>query len=130
MLNFHFSPNRQPSKEDLCAINYPEVLSLEGFFQIAIDNYVYFEEPCFSIMEFLVCVESWLTKGLRNSDMNYDCIDVETEENPLIRFVRIKEGYIIRSSWELFHCSAVFDIVEIQNAIKKLRSELMALNSS
>ena len=67
---------------------YPEIISVEAYFGIKIDDKLFFEEPNFSIYEFMYFVDEWMEKKL--DDMNY--ISIDTDENPLISFKKLMRG--------------------------------------
>lgn len=85
--------------------NYPDVLNYEEMFRIEIDNKPFFSQPNFSVFEFLMYVDSWVT-NTQNKDMQYRCLDAE--ENPLISFIFQNRGWYIYSPWQLFQCNSMF----------------------
>ena len=125
MIEFYFLPDRKPLFNELTAKSYPEILSLEGVFTIVIENKVFFEEPHFSILEFLFQVGAWFQspQGM-NRDMNYNSIDVQDDVNPLISFRIQGESWRIFSPWQNFNCNCLFTIEQLKVAIESVRESL------
>ena len=99
---------------------YPEVLKYEGNFSIEIDNKVFFHEADFSIFEFLLYTDKWKTL---DCDMLYDCID--TDDNPLISFIKNGELFYVNSPWSLFECKQGFTKKELLEKIDNMKSNII-----
>jgi hypothetical protein len=118
MLRFKFNlTETYPDK-----YKYRYGLSLEGDFDIIVDNNLLFSEPHFSILEFLRDASMWINNPTLEQNMEYNCID--TEENPLISFIAHGGSYRIQSPWQLFECKTLFTAIEIKQAIDNLKSDL------
>ena len=142
MLQFKFSASNLQdfhAKGPLSAYaSYPEMLELEGTFQIDIDGRILFFEPVFPVLEFLFAVEAWRNgevpdvpklrwadKKRRHATGNMEYHSVETEDNPLIRFAREGELWRVESKWERFHSSEQFGKPELFAACENLRQQVM-----
>lgn len=101
--------------------NYPDVLDYEGIFRIEIDDKLFFIQPDFSVFEFLMYADDWITNN-KSKDMQYRCLD--TDENPLISFILKNDGWYIYSPWQLFQCDNIFSKEELVNAIIKLKKSI------
>ena len=99
---------------------YPDLISDEVHFTIIIENRKFFEEPNFPIYEFMYFVDEWIEEKLE--DMNYIAID--TEDNPLISFIKRDGGYKINSPWQLFSYDKLLAREEIEEAILKLKNKV------
>ena len=99
----------------------PDILELNGDFVITIDSKTFFSEPEFPIIEFLIHVDKWMQNDAA-SDMDYHSL--ETEDNPLIRFVLDRDGWIITSPWQLHRSSRRFSREEITEAIEALKKKV------
>ena len=96
---------------------YPDLIKDEVHFIIRVEDKLFFEEPNFSIYEFMCFVDEWIEKNL--DDMKYIAID--TDDNPLISFIKDDGGYKINSPWQLFSCEKLISREEIEEAILKLK---------
>lgn len=118
MISFKFISNQILPK--IFPKKYPEVLEYEGDFSIEINNMLYFQESNFSVFEFLMYIDSWKTNN--HDDMQYICLD--TDENPLISFIKNGDGFVIKSPWELFNYKEVISQSEIDKAVSNLKNDL------
>ena len=94
---------------------YPEILKKEGLFQIEVNGRLYFDEPNFSVNEFLMYADKWIFNEDKSQDMNYFCVD--TDENPLISFSMKNDRWYIDSPWKLFECNDSFSRDELEKAV-------------
>ena len=95
-----------------------DLLKVEGKFQIFIEEELFFEEPLFSVMEFLWQAKQWRSDGMKG-DMEYNSI--ETEDNPLILFRKAEEdGWQLVSPWQSFVSSQLHRTDELTAAINEL----------
>ncbi|MCR5067639.1 MAG: hypothetical protein K6A14_06225 [Erysipelotrichaceae bacterium] len=104
------------SPDDLKSLRYPALIS-ECFncdFAIRVDGRTFFEcsDNDFPLMEFLKQAYAWK----ENRDFTYQSI--ETEDNPLISFVREADGlYSIHSPWQKFECLEHFKFEQLKAAL-------------
>jgi len=103
----------------------PTMIEFEINFRIEINGKLFFENSYFPLIEFLYFAEKWLASNPQENSMLY--YSVETEENPLICFARMQNGYHIFSPWQLFDCADIFEFHELEREVKKLRSDLMKM---
>ena len=89
-----------------------ELLEDCASFSIYINDKEFFYEPDFPVLEFLREVALWADKG---GNMLYNSI--ETDENPLIAFIKNENGYVISSPWQKFECNTCFCKEELLTAI-------------
>lgn len=101
---------------------YPEILKNEGSFQIELNGKLYFDDPNFSIDEFLLYAERWIENGDKSQSMHYHCVD--TDENPLISFSMKNGRWYIDSPWELFECNDSFTRDELEKAVIRLEKSI------
>lgn len=101
---------------------YPDILQITGEFQIVINENLFFKEPYFPILEFLKDALSWVKCSDNLKEMAYSSL--ETEDNPLITFLKKDEDWIIYSPWQKFKCSVVFTKEELTNSILYLVKKL------
>lgn len=95
MIVFFYSPIIEKGKITKQKLKrYPEILKKEGLFQIEVNGRLYFDEPNFSVNEFLMYADKWIFNEDKSQDMNYFCVD--TDENPLISFsMKMTDGTLI-----------------------------------
>ena len=93
---------------------YPELITCEVYLCILINNEVYFEDPFFSIHEFLFFIDKW--KHMHDCSFIYNSI--ETEDNPLLCFNYSNGRYSIKSTWELFRCDITYTKTELLDALQ------------
>ncbi|MBC8080483.1 MAG: hypothetical protein H7X86_09070 [Gorillibacterium sp.] len=105
--------NKKQSKIAYTVNQYPEMIEVVGDFIIKINDKIFFNQP-FPILELIRTLERWD----KTSNMFYNCI--ETEDNPLISFVTSKDGWIIKSPWQLFECNVFLSQKELLESIEKL----------
>lgn len=120
MIEFFYKPIVQKNKIiKKRSIKYPEILKNEGAFQIKINGALYFDDPNFSVEEFLLYVDKWLLNEDKTQNMCY--LSVDTDENPLISFETEKDQWHISSPWELFKSKDSFTREELEKAITNLK---------
>jgi hypothetical protein len=100
-------------KVDFLAVGYPDVLDVVGDLTIEINKEIFFKQPFFPVLEFVRTLEKWDKK----SNMFYNCI--ETDDNPLISFVKNKVGWVVKSPWQLFECKELISSEELLVAINE-----------
>jgi len=101
---------------------YPEILKKEGLFQIEVNGRLYFDEPNFSVNEFLMYADKWIFNEDKSQDMNYFCVD--TDQNPLISFSMKNDRWYIDSPWKLFECNDSFSRDELEKAVVELEKSV------
>ena len=89
-----------------------ELLDDCALFSICINDKEFFHEPDFPILEFLREVALWADK---EGSMYYNSI--ETDDNPLISFIKNENGYTIFSLWQKFECNDCFSKEELLSAL-------------
>lgn len=123
MIEFIYSPKNIEGK---CAKRiskgYPEILKNEGEFQIKVNGTLYFDEPNFSVDEFLLNAERWLTDKDKAQDMRY--FSVDTDDNPLISFSMKNDCWYVDSPWRLFECNVSFTRDELEKAVSELKKSV------
>ena len=101
--------------------SYPKLTEYESNFKIIVDNKLFFHEPNFPLLEFLYFVNEWK----KQSNSSFEYISIETEDNPLISFIREKNAWKIYSPWQLFKCDSKFTKEELVNALDKLEKTVL-----
>lgn len=101
-----------------CRNRYPDLLQICGDFQIIVDKQIFFSQPQFPILEFCGAVRKWEKSHLRMRNMYYS--SVETDNNPLICFIRTNRMWKIQSPWELFNSKILFSRAEISASLNAL----------
>lgn len=119
MLKFNSSYKNNFSIRQLKNLTYPEMLKIECEFSIAIDNEIFFEEPLFPILEFLHYYANWKDEN-QSLSKNFNYSSMETEDNPLISFVKCEKGWLLFSPWSRFECKRCFDLKEVIGACDEL----------
>ena len=89
-----------------------ELLDDCASFSICINDKEFFRELDFPILEFLREVALWADK---EGNMYYNSI--ETDDNPLIAFIKSESGYLISSPWQKFECNDCFSKEELLSAL-------------
>lgn len=119
MVNFYWEVdraeyNKNQTKVAYSADQYPEMIGVVGPLIITIHDKVFFTEPYFPVIEFIRTLERWD----KINNMFYNCI--ETEDNPLISFITSKNGWKIKSPWQLLECNEFLSQKELLESIEKL----------
>lgn len=120
MISFCFYPTQKINGK--IPEEYPDVLNFEGAFKIKINGESFFSQPHFSVLEFLMFADKWVTDNDKTKNMLYDCID--TDDNPIISFVNKNGKWYIHSPWQLFKCHTPFSRGELENAILRLKESI------
>ena len=114
MIEFFSECNVKKYINKIDKMNYCQLLKIECYFCIKIDNKIFFEEPLFPILEFLYFYKKW------DKASNFEYITIESEDNPIISFIKKYNGWYIDSVWKKFECNYIFELEQIINAIEKL----------
>lgn len=96
---------------------FSEMLDVTGDFKIYIADKLFFYEPYFPVLEFLLSTQKW-TKDKRNKNMYY--CSVETEVKPLISFIYTNGLWSIQSPWSLFESNKLIEKSSIIKALTDL----------
>lgn len=103
--------------------SYPEIIRINGCFEILLNNRVFLKEPDFPILEFLKYSIIWLNNGNKSLPMEYN--SVETETNPLIEFIKDGEDWVIKSPVAKSECKDHLTREELEEVIYELVDSLM-----
>ena len=76
-----------------------EMLEMECRFAVELNGRLWFDEPLFAIHELLQKVKPWRDEGCRDS---LRFCSMETEDNPLLCFVWMEQGWLLQSPWQRF----------------------------
>lgn len=103
--------------DELLELKYPELIAekYDCDFCIEIDGKTFFncDGNTFALMEFLQGAVGWIYK---KDSFFYNSI--ETEDNPLISFVKEDDGlYSVRSPWQKFECNEHFTFDELKTVL-------------
>lgn len=85
--------------------------SEESAFTMLINGKIFFHTEGFNTLEFLHQLAVWETE---KGDFKYICID--TDENPLISFIKSDGGYSVSSPWQNFICTDKFSFENLISA--------------
>lgn len=77
--------------------DYSNVYNIQGMLDIRINNELFFSEEI-ALLEFYIQVKKWFRNKLDGS-FYYNTIEVEDDDNPLIKFVASDNKYFISSPW-------------------------------
>ena len=95
-----------------------ELLDDCALFSICINDKEFFHESDFPVLEFLREVALWADK---EGSMYYSSI--ETDDNPLISFIKNENGYTISSPWQKFECNDCFSKKELLSALNMIENK-------
>jgi hypothetical protein len=104
---------KRGQRVDFYETKYPELIYPDGLFRIILNDKVFFEQP-FAVLEFIRAAETWD----KSKAMHYNCI--ETEDNPLISIIPVRDGWQIQSPWHLFDSSEIVSSAEISQSLSEL----------
>ena len=109
--------NKKFNENVIRQLSINELLSYECPMTIMINDNVFFNDPFFCILEFWKSLADWD----KTHTFNYNSI--ETDENPLIRFVLTPDGWFLRSPWSVFNADEYLlsteDLCIALSALKK-----------
>ncbi|WP_233880040.1 DUF7878 domain-containing protein [Virgibacillus halodenitrificans] len=77
--------------------DFSNVYNIQGMLNIRIENELFFSEEI-ALLEFYIQVKKWLSNKFDGS-FYYNTIEVEGDDNPLIKFVASDNNYFISSPW-------------------------------
>ena len=106
-----------PEKVNIRKMDEIEIIQYDLPFKIIINDYIFFYDEYFTVLEFIKTVLDWKEDNVCN-DMLYNCID--TDDNPLISFRNTDYGWVIESPWERYKCDCYFDKKQILDAFEEL----------
>ena len=125
MIDFKSSFSNCLSPDEILKLTYHDLLKEEHDICILINQKVFFEQPLFPILEFLFSYLTWRKKlnskchfFSKLPDFFYNSI--ETEDNPLLSFTKMDNGWQIDSPWKTFDCKEVFQLNDFVDACDKL----------
>ena len=123
-IEFISNANLTLSAVQLLEMDYPEMISEKYSydFSIRINGNTFFDcgDNSFTLIEFLQAVVRW---AYRKEDLLY--YSIETDDNPLISFVREDDGlYSIHSPWQLFKCNEHFSFEQLISVLDLVNVEL------
>ena len=95
-----------------------ELLDDCASFSICINDKEFFHEPDFPVLEFLREIALWTDK---ESSMYYNSI--ETDDNPIISFIKNENGYTVSSPWQKFECNDCFSKKELLSALNMIENK-------
>jgi len=122
MLNFVFSPDSKPTRENVFNRSNRYMYELEGDFSVVINGTEYFESGGIPVIEFIDQAEAWIAKANETADFLYDCVD--TDDKPLMAF-RYRDGFFtFRSPWELARSEDQLTFEDIRSAVEQLLKQL------
>jgi hypothetical protein len=97
-------------------------MEYEGEFDILINGETFFHDDFFVIYEFLEVALAW-SRSVNDQCLYYNCID--TDDNPLISFVPIKnDGWQMFSPWQRYRCNHLFSKKELARAVENLNAQV------
>ncbi len=96
------NPVRRISRDALRHAALPQLLAQEIRLTLRLDGRTFFEDEYFCILEFLRDVEGWLASDHR---VAYEFRSVESEAGPLLAFLPVDGGFLLRSCWQAFDAS-------------------------
>lgn len=110
--------NSEITVSNLIDMKSYELLDVCASFSICINDKEFFHEPDFPILEFLKEVALWAGK---EGSMYYNSI--ETDDNPLVSFIKNENGYTISSPWQKFECNDCFSKEELLSTLNMIENK-------
>jgi hypothetical protein len=77
--------------------DYANVYRIDGELKLEVNGEVFFQEDI-AILEFYLQLKKWFSKKVNNS-FYYHTLEVEDDENPIIKFVAAGDNYYLSSPW-------------------------------
>ncbi|NLN81649.1 MAG: hypothetical protein GX136_03795 [Clostridiales bacterium] len=121
MINFKFNlTTRYKEWHNYKSYDY---LEYEGEFTVTINSKTFFQEPYFTVLEFLRDALDWVGCENKTKPMLYNSI--ETEENPLISFIERSGKWYVQSPWQKYECDITFTRGELEKAVLDLKHTII-----
>lgn len=114
-VDFVFQSNKNKLKK-ISKMNILQRLKYDVEFKIYINNKLFLQIDSFAVCDFLYYVNNWRINS-SEQNMVYNCI--ETDENPLIQFVKSECYWKIESKWQEYISKELFTKEQILYSINK-----------
>ena len=109
--------NKKFNENVIRQLSINELLSYECHMSIMINPNVFFNDHFFCILEFWKSLTEW------DITHTFSYNSIETDENPLIRFVLTPDGWFLHSPWSVFNADEYLlsteDLCIALSALKK-----------
>ena len=116
MLHFQLEAKEKIPIKQFSKMSLVDIMDDDRPFVIFVDNKIFFDDIYFPIREFIKYALTWLNNT--NKDFIYNTID--NYENPLIAFLKEKDGWKMHSIWQTFGCDKVFSFEEVRDFINQI----------
>jgi len=104
-------------------VKYPYA-ALDGYLTIII-KYSVFLDDAVALLDFALCINSWLIKVKNGSLPDFDYSSDEYTENPVLRLTKIDNyHYEIHSAWAVNHSEIILGLGEITHCFESFLQEL------
>lgn len=109
------------SASELKQMHLYDVIRDERDFRILVDGKLFFHEPLFPVLELVQSCQMWA----KNTSTNFIYNTIESEENPILSFQKLKEGWNLKSVWQKFECERVYTDSEVISFVKTIVSQVL-----
>jgi len=120
MLAFETKIKPKIAVAELEKMHIADALDDDRFFKIFIDGQLLYDQSHFSMWEFA----QYSLKWIKSPNENFIYNSIESDENPMLSFVRSEAGWKVYSVWQEFECNNVFSSEEVVDFIKSIISQV------
>ena len=122
MLNFRLEIKEKIPIKDFVKMPLIDIMNDDRHFTIFVDDQTFFDDIYFPIREFIKYALDWS----KNSTNNFIYNTVDSNENPLLSFCKLKDGWKLESVWQKFECNNIFTKNEVKTFISEIVSHILA----
>jgi len=119
MMTFYLEEKEKISLKSFDNMSLLEKMGDERHFTVYVNNHVFIDDICLLVKEFISYALDWLKN--RSTDFVFNSID--DDENPLIAFYKLKQGWKLVSVWQKFMCDDFFSDDEVIHFVNDIISQ-------
>ena len=119
MMTFYLEEKEKISLKSFDSMSLLEKMGDERHFTVYVNNHVFIDDICLLVKEFISYALDWLKN--RSTDFVFNSID--DDENPLIAFYKLKQGWKLVSVWQKFMCDDFFSDDEVIHFVNDIISQ-------
>jgi len=121
MLKFKLESKEKISIKAFMEMRLIDMMVDQRHFAVFVDDRIFIDDICLLAREFVAYTLEWQKKP--DGDFIYNTID--DEENPLIAFNRLENGWKLQSVWQEFECPKIFSTDEVKSFINGIISQII-----
>lgn len=109
-----------------------DVAFIDGLFEIYLEERLFFSDPYFPLLEFVVALSPWLFTSNTDVKATFRFETMHCSEGPILEIIKEGKGWRLASIWQKFESRNIIEEDILFNAfsrfIKELNSELLPVS--